>query len=353
MAFVYRRMGCPQSDALGTPQPPAPNYFLDAVQLQFLEDVRVTPPTLYQPVTAVFLKDNRLYLGENYGFTILNVSNPASPLKLSYVPLGGVATGLQVIDQRAYILLERDNNISGGLQILDVRDPQQPIRLGSFLLQGAPANISVSGSFAYVANAELGLQIIDLHDPNHLTLRGSFTPSGATWGIQLAGQLVALTDSGYIAGNKPSSGLQLIDVSDPDHPTLRGTYPLHDGAQELTIEGNYAYLVEEGGLAVDIVDINDPSHPTFLGKYQSNGGASRSWKYSAIWPISYATVSSPSWISAIRHSGLTGSMLADGSDIQVSTRIAYVATWDYGLQVFDVKDPNHPVLLSTYGIPKP
>jgi hypothetical protein len=322
----------------------ARHWYLDAVQLQFLEDIRVT---YYQPIFSVYLSDGKLYLGEDSTLTFLDASNPSDLVEIGQVPTGGLVVGLKVIDRRAYVLYARTNNAGGGLQVFDVGDLAQSALVGNLLLEGSPSNISVEGLFAYVANYELGLQIIDIRDPANPTLRGVYTPPGSASSVQVVDQLAYLTDSA------PASGLKIIDVSDPDHPALIGTYPLEEGGQDVQVVDNIAYLA---GIkdAIYILDVSDPSQPTLRGIYQHIGDYRNLYVADNLAYLITDRELSVIDLSNPTSPSLRGtSYLMEGMNIQMMDNIAYVATWNRGLQVLDISDPNYPVPLDTYGVPLP
>ena len=54
-----------------------------------------------------------------------------------------------------------------GLQVIDVRDPTQPKRIGQYDSPGHAWDVRVAGSNAYLADGGGGLHSLDLSDPAH------------------------------------------------------------------------------------------------------------------------------------------------------------------------------------------
>jgi hypothetical protein len=52
--------------------------------------------------------------------------------------------------------------MEAGLQVIDVSNPTNCVRVGGYDTIGAATGVAVSGNFAYVAAAEAGLQVIDV-----------------------------------------------------------------------------------------------------------------------------------------------------------------------------------------------
>ncbi|MGB2963971.1 MAG: hypothetical protein WBB69_08295, partial [Anaerolineales bacterium] len=102
--------------------------------------------------------------------------------------------------------------------------------------------------------------------------------------------------------------LQVLDISAPSSLTKIGEVNLKGSAQDITISGNYAYLVTRSYLKV--VDFSNATSP-----YES------------------------------------ASVYFDGSQLEsisFSSGYAYVAAGPDGLYIYDVSDPDDPLLLSRY-----
>jgi hypothetical protein len=344
--------GCPKMDASGNPVPAEPHWYLDAIQIQFLEKIEVTPPTLYKAISAIAISGNTLYIGEDSGITILDVSDPARPVHLSQIPLQGLITGIQVVDQRAFVISAPTAMVSSGLWIVDVSNSKKPAILGSQMPFGTPVDISIAGEYAYVADFAQGLRILDFRDPTHITDRGRYITTGTANSMQVVDHLIFLADRGYVGDSQPGSGLQIIDVSDPDRPILQGNYALVEGGVDVQVIGALAYVIEDRR-GVHILDIHDTAHPVFRGKYERDGELRKLFLAgNLLYNIAYGELlivdtSNPDYPMLIGKADVS-----DGTDILVQDNIAYIATWKMGLLIFDVSDPSNPKLLGTYGLPE-
>jgi hypothetical protein len=75
---------------------------------------------------AVFGQGDRAYVGEGPRLTILDVSDPASPVVLGKTaPWSAMVEDIAVHDAYAYVTLG-----SAGLRIVDVFDPTAPVEIG-------------------------------------------------------------------------------------------------------------------------------------------------------------------------------------------------------------------------------
>ncbi len=85
----------------------------------------------------------------------------------------GEARDVKVVGNRAYLAYG-----SGGLEIIDVSNPASPVRLGGYDTSGDAQGVAVSGTIAYVADGDAGLQIIDVSNPASPVRLGGYDTSG-------------------------------------------------------------------------------------------------------------------------------------------------------------------------------
>lgn len=94
----------------------------------------------------------------------------------------GPAFGLWPAGRYAYMAIDY-----GGLAIIDVNDPANPVRVGGVDGIGNATDIQVSGNHAYVAGSGAGLQVIDVSDPANPVKIGGYKTSGFAHGLHLIG----------------------------------------------------------------------------------------------------------------------------------------------------------------------
>ncbi|MBX3743996.1 MAG: hypothetical protein KF833_01675 [Verrucomicrobiae bacterium] len=259
---------------------------------------------------AVHVVGNRAYLADaTGGIQVLDVTDPDRPVRLGFHVTGGRATDVQVVGNRAYVA-----NGTPGLQILDVGNPAQIVRLGAFSTGGTALKVDVVGNLAYLATEAGRLQILDVSDPAAPTRVGRATHVGPALDVQVAG------DRAYVAAG--TFGLHIVDVSDPTTPVRVGGLTGLGEVTGLHVVGTLAYLAT-GLTGLQIVDVSDPATPVRRGGldlFRDGVPGPQPWQ---------------PWIP--------GRTFAHA--VEVVDGIAYVATERAGLQVVDVGDPVHPVRL--------
>ncbi len=161
----------------------------------------------------------------------------------------------------------------GGLSIVDVTNPATPVQLFLVPTQGATGNqnnwreIKTIGNYAYVTTeAGGGLQVVDLSNlpasVNHINWTGDGTIAGNL------GRIHALhvdNDYAYLYGPSglANGGIIIVNVSNPMAPTYAGMYDLHyvhDGyVRNDTV---YACEIYQGQVA--IIGVTNKAAPSLV-----------------------------------------------------------------------------------------
>ena len=215
----------------------------------------------------VAVSGTNAFVAEGYGgLRILDVSDPTLPLQVGWYPLPDDASAVDVVGTFAYVV----DQYGGGLEIVDVSTPSAPVLAGQVSL-GAPTDVSVAGSYAYVTgwnwhNSRTWLQTIDVADPAEPRVVGQATLPCFPEGVAAAPPHVYVA-CGY-------AGLLVVDVDDPAAPVVVGSLDTTGRAQGVAVSGNLVAIADgEGG--VHLVDVRDPASPQLESSYRSSGGLQR------------------------------------------------------------------------------
>lgn len=194
------------------------------------------------------LSANRLYLPDEFGLEIWDVTNASRPVYLGSFNLagGGVdgTAGVEAVGVRGTTAF-----IDGvaGIYAIDVSNPTSPRLQGEW--QNDPpwqvSDVAVDGNFVYVLSGipAPALIVVDASDPTQLRKVSELV-------IPAAGQRVIVRDgTAYVAVG--ASGLAVVDVRDPDRPILQSRIALPGFADELAFWGDRIVVASaEGGLHV-------------------------------------------------------------------------------------------------------
>ena len=203
---------------------------------------------------------NLAFSGNGGGVDVLDVSNPAHPVKLSdAIQTPGLVEGLFFVANRLYIADYND-----GLRIWDVSVPARPQEIDSCRTAGSAYGVAVVGSYAYVAEFDSGLSVINVGDSAHPREVGHCATPGWAEGVAVAGVFAYVADV--------DSGLRVINVSDTALPQEVGYYATPSSVQGVAVAGGHVYVADlTAGLRV--VDAADPVHPLEVGYYDTPGHA--------------------------------------------------------------------------------
>ncbi|MCP3978252.1 MAG: hypothetical protein GY716_02815, partial [bacterium] len=139
---------------------------------------------------------------------VIDVSDPTDPVFVTRLTVGGFVVDVVVADGRAYLAAG-----SRGIHIVDVSDPQAPVRLGGVDSVNA-RRLDVSGDLVVVAGGSSGVHVIDASDPAAPFVAGStHTRSGsrsAAADVVVRGRRAWVADgAGFRLG-----GLRAVDFSE-------------------------------------------------------------------------------------------------------------------------------------------
>lgn len=259
----------------------------------------------------VVFKDQKVFIAEGeVGLMIVDVSNPASPQKVSIVSEGarGYSTRVQIKDSVVYLAAG-----SFGVTAINVADPYNPSVAVNNVGAKPARNIHIMDDYMVVAISELGVVFADLSNPAYPDIRGdiSTTPGyamGVTSTSDKSKLLVATGEYGLVIydisvfeegyGEYPmigsfytpgyaesvavsennkiafmacgNEGLQILDFSNPEKIKVVGSF-YHSGyAKALIYKNNRVYIAaRKGGL--QIVDVNDVTKPVLIGRVGTEG----------------------------------------------------------------------------------
>jgi hypothetical protein len=131
---------------------------------------RVSYYNLYD-AWSVAVDSDYAYIASFDTFYILNISNPAQPFRVSATPISGWGWDIFYAQGRVYVCV-----LLSGFIVYDVQNPSSPVELGRWMSQYLGCyDIWVKDSFAYVANME-SLRILTVANPQNIRQVG-------VWGI--------------------------------------------------------------------------------------------------------------------------------------------------------------------------
>jgi hypothetical protein len=218
-------------------------------------------------VQGIAVRDTFAYLAlaagppNNGGLVIVNIKDPADPVfvsqdnwfyayNVSAAPMPDSAdTQYVYIAGRYWFIVE------------DVTWAQYPSYARRFATPGNVRDLAIVDSLAYLAAEQVGLLIYNLNHPDSTVLIGEIdTPSNAR-------SVIVADGYAYIADG--NDGLIIIDARNPEDPEPIGQYDTPGYAQGICFHDGLAY-VADGSEGLQIIDVSDPANPRLYGSLKTN-----------------------------------------------------------------------------------
>ena len=248
----------------------------------------------------------------------------------------------------------------GVLQVFDVADPSNPVRLPGWTTTGQEiGDLVVHDGNAFIANDLVGFSIYDVSTPtapHYVTSR--YDGGGYAHNVWYDGGRWAYVGFGW------SDHVAIYDMN--VFPALAPTrYRGHPGIRDVFVVGNRLYVFSGPGL--DIVDVSTPTAPVRIGRAElpvslyGGGGevkvqgdyayfsmANTSHHIGGLRIVDISTETAPVVVGSIDID--TRGAYAKGIGVAVACDRAYVAA-EGGLHIFDVSDRTNPTRLTTLPVP--
>jgi len=188
--------------------------------------------------------------------SVYDVSNPYDPTYLGY--LGGfhMGFGITISDSYAYIA-----DHTAGLKVVGISNPAMPFIVSTLQTTDA-RDVAYSDGYIYLADETAGLKVIDVSDPHNPTIVYSMGDCDTRHWIGIAVE----GNRAYIA--RDYQGLYIMDITNPMHPSDLG-YCVTFYAHNVAVSGNYTYVADDQD-GIKAIDISDPAHPFIAGSCNTN-----------------------------------------------------------------------------------
>jgi hypothetical protein len=172
---------------------------------------------------------------------------------------------------------------TGTFDVVDVSNPAAPAIVGTPLQNSSlPApwtgtnalqhicSVFVAGNYAYVTAFNSNrLTIIDISNPASPTIISSLQDNT---NLELPADVAVSGSYAYVADQSPSSAhtsFTVVDVANPSAPAVVGSVvgqqALLAGAYRVRVHGNFAYVASADTDTVSAIDISDPASPRVAG----------------------------------------------------------------------------------------
>jgi photosystem II stability/assembly factor-like uncharacterized protein len=292
----------------------------------------------------------------NHKLLILDAHHPKNMRKLSSLTIGGEGRSTdrlrKVVYADGYVYLTHSSE--GKLYIVDVRNPQSPVIVGSTATGDGAFAAVIHGNYAYVGGCFPGasLKVIDIADktaPKVINTLYDAEKYGCICSFQINGKYlytVAYSSNAFIT----------FDISDPSRPVEAGYLRsnLLDGPGRLVLDGSAAYVINSINDSFATIDISDPKSPRLVhilndrqlekayGLAYSKGHSYIAGRDSRSLVVLEMAKLKPAELDLVGFLKDSKAINAP-EDIMIRNNIAYIPCRDGGsLTLVDVADPANP-----------
>lgn len=185
---------------------------------------------------AVRVVETNAYVADgDGGLRIIDVSNAAKPEEIGHIDM----TTACCVDTKGPYAYVGDL----GLRIIDISNPHKPREVAYCPTPGVAYGVHVNGNQAYVADDWCGVRVIDVSDTRNPHEIGHLETPGYAWDIRISGSLA------FVAAY--DGGIRILNISDPAMPKEVAFHDTPDKALQAVMMGSYIYVAAAGkGLLV-------------------------------------------------------------------------------------------------------
>lgn len=245
------------------------------------------------------------------GLQVIDVSDPAQPVRVGGCNTGGRAMDVEIAGDRAYVA-----DFYAGLRIVDISNPANPDVIGTFdtgipggQIAESPHALQVVSDLAYLADGHGDLQIVDISNPTHPMRVGTYAVAeGYVHGVHVAGPRAYLVGARPVDEDHSTGVSHILDVTQPANPVRLGVTDVASYGYGVAASGQFAYVVGED-VALTVVKVSDPGNPLSIAQHDTFG-----------------------WANAV----------------QIVGNYAFLAGEHLGLLVLDVTNPAQPFRAAQY-----
>jgi hypothetical protein len=309
-----------------------------------LSPVEVSKVETPGSAVKILKTDDYLFVANGYwGLRIIDISDPYNPVEVGNYEEAEEVLDVFIVDDYAYIAAETD-----GLMILDISNPLNPILVGTYDEWPIELKaITVSENYAYVADCGRGLKIIDVNDPSNPFRVGSIE------GDYIANSIYQFDN--FACFGASNQGFIIVDVSDPTQPVEIANLYSGDWVWDVDGSENMVFLATDAtnGVNFRVLDLSDPYAVVEVSEYYdvaTDGEQISFYGNYVFWTSTYnglrimdiSNPASPTKINTLSTSGPC-------YDVTVSNNYAYVVNND--LHILDISDPSNPIEVGSYITP--
>lgn len=234
------------------------------------------------------------------------------------------------------------------LVIMDIHDRNIPVLLSTLALPSPAHNFTLHDDTLYIADGASGVLSIDVHDKNQPVMSARYVTNGAATLVQ------AYNGNLFVADQQ--AGLVVLSIN-ADGMQWRGSHNKVGSIRGLQVVENKLTLLNDQGDLISL-DITNPALPSIAAKIKTTPGT----LFFAASTTEVFTINDNALARfdfSLSAPILSNQNLDMGQGVNfggqrkgfIEGNLLYVADWFSGLHIYDIRQPERPILLSSYHTP--
>ncbi|MBN1217097.1 MAG: SBBP repeat-containing protein [Candidatus Lokiarchaeota archaeon] len=322
---------------------------------------------------GITYSNNIIYVATTPGIYYIDVVDPTNPTIIDFFPTKWSCYDVFAVNNIIFVSDARD------MAIVDFNDLENPIEIGRVYIPNETRNVVAYGNYAYCGSSKAFsiVNISDLYNPTFLSqlnipnvkdviVKGNIVYITGREGIYCINvsnpRKPEIIGSSYIFGTWNMDikddiaylcsyhEILIFNISDPYNPNEINKIELSERIDDIKIQDEIAYLGNVGG-GIGFYNISDRLNPICIGscKLEDNN----IYEIAISKEICYASTAHVFGIECVDITNVQPSMIQGfgrlqnrGYDIVIREDKAYIA--DYGLSIFDIKNPLNLVKIGVY-----
>ena len=127
---------------------------------------------------------------------VIAIGNPNAPVEQGFYVTPDYANGVTLSGSYAYVA-----DSGQGLRVIDISSPSTPNEVAFYDTPGYAQRVAITGNYAFVADNDTGLRVIDVSELSQPQRSGVLRDYWGCHGRRCGGQLCLFSDQRGYAGN--------------------------------------------------------------------------------------------------------------------------------------------------------
>jgi hypothetical protein len=257
------------------------------------------------------------------GILIIDVTNPLNPILFKTLSSGGYPERIHVANGYAYVS-------GSSLEIVDIEPLSTASIVKTFYTPGEPGGSFYANGYLFCTTEASGLHALDVDPVADTFIASTAGTSGNALDVAVCG------DYAYVADNY--SGLHVYNVSHPESANFVKLLDTPYAAREVDVSQGYVYLAD-GDYVIDIIDV-DPIDSMNIAKSIDvvNGPMDFEYSNGYVYSVIYGVGLNVFDVDPVNSASMVKQLTIPGNAFGASywNGYAYISANYDGLYIFDV-----------------